>query len=160
MELIEVKVKSYNPKNPEIVGKRGGIASGMLPYLQDVAFQTYDLSMVYPDMRISSYLMMPDKAVNAAIDGLNQMFKVKRKGRSTDVEVSPRAFGVVSEIGNLLARVNVDEYVDLILSRPINFPGGSEFLPRITEYWAHEYEIDQRISTLEISRNGARVGCA
>ena len=145
MELIEVKAKSYNSKNPEIVGKRGGIASGMLPYLQDVAFQKYVLSKVYPDMRIASYLMMPDKSINAMVDGLNQLFKVKRQAHSTEVEVSPRAYEVIKNVDGLLAKVNVDEYVDLILSKPITFPGGSEYLPRIAEYWAHEYEVDQRI---------------
>ena len=145
MELIEVKAKSYNSKDPDIVGARGGIKAGMLPYLQDVAFQKYVLSKAYPDLVISSYLLMPDKSVNATLDGLNQLFKVKREGRSTDVEVDPRAYKVAAEAGLLLAKVNVDEYVDLILSKPIDFPGGSELLPQISTYWAHEYEADQKI---------------
>ena len=44
MELIEVKAKSYDSIDPQIVGARGGILAGMLPYLQDVAFQKYVLS--------------------------------------------------------------------------------------------------------------------
>ena len=38
-ELIEVKAKSYDSLNPEIEGKRKSISSGMLPYIQDAAFQ-------------------------------------------------------------------------------------------------------------------------
>jgi len=146
MELIEVKAKSYNSIDPQIVGARGGILAGMLPYLQDVAFQKYVLSKAYPDKAITSYLLMPDKAVDATIDGLNQLFKVKREGRSTEVEVNPRAYEIAKEAGTLLAKVNVDKYVDLILSKPISFPGGSGLLPALSEYWAHEYEVGQRIA--------------
>jgi hypothetical protein len=146
MELIEVKAKSYDSSDPQIVGARGGILAGMLPYLQDVAFQKYVLSKAHPDKTITSYLLMPDKAVNTTIDGLNQLFKVKREGRSTDVVINPRAYEVASEAGALLAKVNVDEFVDFILAKPIVFPGGSGLLPAISEYWAHEYENDERIS--------------
>ncbi len=145
MELIEVKAKSYDSSDPQIVGARGGILAGMLPYLQDVAFQKYVLSKAHPDKTIASYLLMPDKAVNTTIDGLNQLFKVKREGRSTDVVVNPRAYEVALEAGTLLAKVNVDEFVDFILAKPIAFPGGSGLLPAISEYWAHEYENDERI---------------
>ena len=145
MELIEVKAKSYDSSDPQIVGARGGILAGMLPYLQDVAFQKYVLSKAHPDKTITSYLLMPDKAVNTTIDGLNQLFKVKREGRSTDVVVNPRAYEVALEAGTLLAKVNVDEFVDFILAKPIAFPGGSGLLPAISEYWAHEYENDERI---------------
>jgi hypothetical protein len=145
MELIEVKAKSYNSKEPKILGARGGILSDMLPYLQDVAFQKYVLSQVYPQMTITSYLMMPDKSVKATIDGLNQLFKVKREGKNTEVTVAPRATEVIHEVGNVLAKVNVDEYVDMILANPISYPGGKEFLPKIADYWAHEYEEDQKI---------------
>ena len=145
MELIEVKAKSYDSSDPQIVGARGGILAGMLPYLQDVAFQKYVLSKAHPDKTITSYLLMPDKAVNTTIDGLNQLFKVKREGRSTDVVVNPRAYEVALEAGALLAKVNVDEFVDFILAKPIVFPGGSGLLPAISEYWAHEYENDERI---------------
>ena len=145
MELIEVKAKSYDSKNPEIMGKRGGILAGMLPYLQDVAFQKYVLSKAYPDKVITSYLMMPDKSVYSTIDGLNQLFKIHRVDKATHVEVSPRAYDVVEKAGELLAKVNVDQYVNMILSKPIEFPGGEDFLPAVAELWAHEYEIDKRI---------------
>lgn len=146
IELIEVKAKSYDSKNPEILGKKGGILAGMLPYLQDVAFQKYVLSKAFPDKVITSYLMMPDKSVYSTIDGLNQLFKIHRVDKTTDVEVSPKVYEVITEAGELLAKVNVDEYVDMILSNPIDFPGGEGNLPAIAEFWAHEYELDKKIS--------------
>lgn len=145
IELIEVKAKSYNSGEPKLLGARGEILSDMLPYLQDVAFQKYVLSQVYPQMTITSYLMMPDKSVKATINGLNQLFKVKRKGKNAEVAVAPRATEVIHEVGKLLAKVNVDVYVDRILANPITYPGGKEFLPKIADYWAHEYEVDQKI---------------
>ena len=38
-DLIEVKAKSYDSVKSSLRGKRGGIETGMKPYLQDVAFQ-------------------------------------------------------------------------------------------------------------------------
>ncbi len=38
---------------------------------------------------------MPDKAKVAAIDGLNQLFKVRRDGRSTEVIVMPGARNII-----------------------------------------------------------------
>ena len=44
VELIEVKAKSFDPTAESgFRGARGGIKSGMLPYLQDVAFQRHVL---------------------------------------------------------------------------------------------------------------------
>jgi hypothetical protein len=69
-ELIEVKAKSYNSAEPEIEGARAPILKAMLPYIQDVAFQKYVLSRAFPDSAISTYLMLPDKAVIARIINL------------------------------------------------------------------------------------------
>lgn len=146
MELIEVKAKSYDSNNPEILGARGGILKGMLPYIQDVAFQKYVLSKSYPGKVITSYLMMPDKAVQATIDGLNQLFKVRRIKKTTEVDVAPKAYDVIEQAGELLAKVNVDEYVDMIMSKPIEYPGGEEFLPAIADIWSQEYGQDVKIT--------------
>ncbi len=145
MELVEVKAKSYDSKNPEIIGARGGLLAGMLPYLQDVAFQKYVLSKAYPNKVITSYLMMPDKAVESSIDGLNQLFKVRRAQKTIEVEVNQKAYEVINQAGELLAKVNVDTYVNMILSKPIEFPDGEGYLPAIAELWAHEYREDKKI---------------
>ena len=60
-ELIEVKAKSYDSKNPGIEGSKGQILSEFLPYIQDVAFQKYVLTQAFPSYTVTSYLMMPDK---------------------------------------------------------------------------------------------------
>lgn len=145
-ELIEVKAKSYNSDNPEIEGVRTPILSGMLPYIQDVAFQKFVLSQRFPDAPIASYLMMPDKAVNATLDGLNQLFKVKRAGRSTEVIASPDAGKLVDQNSPLLAKVNVDQYVDIVMRDGIQFPGGHSSLAELAEDWSKSYRDDIKIA--------------
>ena len=39
IELIEVKAKSYDSEDPNFFGKRTPIKSGILPYIEDIAFQ-------------------------------------------------------------------------------------------------------------------------
>ena len=68
-ELIEVKAKSYNSTNPEIVGARGDLLSGMRAYIEDVAFQAHVLRSALPAAQVKTYLMMPDKAVKVNVDG-------------------------------------------------------------------------------------------
>src|SRR5690606_6602662 len=56
-ELIEVKAKSYDPRDPGFLNKRdGSIASGMRPYLQDVAFQKWILQQRFPKAQIRTFL--------------------------------------------------------------------------------------------------------
>lgn len=143
-ELIEVKSKSFDSRDPKIEGVRGGINSKMLPYLNDVAFQTYVLRQAHPNMDVSSFLMMPDKVKAATIDGLNQMFKIVRTSKYPIVVVNASARKeTVGE--SVLALVNVDEWVSRILSNEIEFPGGKGLLPKITEDWAAAYKNDTRI---------------
>ena len=145
-ELIEVKAKSYNSIDPQIEGVRTPILSGMLPYIQDVAFQKFVLSQRFPDKAIASYLMMPDKAVNATIDGLNQLFKVKRAGRSTEVIASPNTKKFVDQNNSLLAKVNADQYVDVVMRDGIQFPGGHSSLAELVEDWSKSYRDDIKIA--------------
>ena len=153
-ELIEVKAKSYDSLNPEIERVRTPILSGMLPYLQDVAFQKYVLAQAFPGSAIASYLMMPDKSVNATIDGLNQLFKVRRKERSTEVIQLAGAEQAVARNPSLLAKVNVDRFVDSIMNGGIEYPGGHAALPHLAAEWSKEYELDQKIAPV------LHAGCA
>ncbi len=108
-ELIEVKAKSYDSLNPEIAGKRKSISSGMLPYIQDAAFQTWVLKQTLPQANITTFLMMPNKAHPATINGVNQMFKIGERSQVTlniPQDLDTRALAEV-----LLAKVCVDQYV-------------------------------------------------
>ena len=152
-DLIEVKAKSYNTKNPDIESKRGGISSGMLPYIQDVAFQKWVLQQAYPKAEITSFLMMPDKAHTADIDGVNQIFKFS--GRS-NVEVNnPNGVDLKGLAENLLAKVCVNQYVHQVLSNPIVYPGGEDYIQNISVKFADAYQADLPIPPVIGSHCGA-----
>jgi hypothetical protein len=149
LQLIEVKAKSYNSAEPEILGARGGITSDMLPYIQDVAFQKYVVSQAMPQARIQCFLMMPNKAVAATVNGLNQCFKVIRHEKSTKVLTLPQTQALVDASPDLLALVSVDAYIDMVMAAPLSSPGGQggpqDFLPQVVARWAQAYEADEKI---------------
>jgi len=146
VELIEVKAKSFDSTDPfAIRSKRGGIDTGFLPYLQDVAFQAYLFGLAFPQLQVSSYLMMPDKAKPCTVNGLNQRFKIHRNGGQPRVEVAPGTD--LSSIGEpILKLVNVDEFVAEILLQPIQVPGQSGLLADLTKSWAQSYRDDKKIA--------------
>jgi hypothetical protein len=90
VELIEVKSKSFDSTTDRgFRGARGGIHSGMKPYLQDVAFQRHVLGLAYPHLRASSLLMLADKVKTCSVDGMNQRFRIRRVGARPGVTVTP-----------------------------------------------------------------------
>ncbi len=142
-ELIEVKAKSFNSREPKLENSRGNIDSGMLPYIQDAAFQTWVLQQAFPDADISTWLMMPDKAQSLAIDGINQMFKIK-PGNDVDI-CAPANLDLKAVANTLLTKVDVNKYVWQMLHSPIEFPGGLQPLAEIAPIWAAAYRGDQRV---------------
>lgn len=143
-ELIEVKAKSYNSQQPEIEGAKGGIKLGMLPYIQDAAFQTWVLQQAFPNARITTALMMPDKARLAPVGGINQMFKVDHRSR---VEIrAPAGLDMKHLAETLLAKVCVDGYVAQVLGAPLDYPGGPASLGDAAAAWAEAYQHNRRIA--------------
>ena len=84
IQLIEVKAKSWNPKEDSFWGKRdkNTITKNIVKYVYDVAFQKWvvvnALKEQYPGetFNVKAFLMMADKSKVAPIDGINQMFKI------------------------------------------------------------------------------------
>ena len=143
-ELIEVKAKSYDSLKPEIEGARGGIKSGMLPYIQEVAFQKWVLQQALPKAEIATFLMMPDKNKATDVDGLNQMFKIGE--RSTVVANIPDGVDAKNIAETLLAKMSMDKYVAYILSKPLAYPGGEAPLSEMAAIWASAYKVDAKIA--------------
>lgn len=145
IELIEVKAKSFDSSAERgFRSTRGGIKSGMLPYLQDVAFQRHVLGLAYPQLRASSFLMLADKAKTGSVDGLNQRFRIRRVDGSPVVTVAPGTDE--GTIGTpVLSCVNVDDMVDEILCDPIKAPGVEGTLSELSAIWAEHYRTDAPI---------------
>ena len=144
LELIEVKAKSYNSVNPEILGARGRILSDMRPYIEDVAFQAYVLRSAFPNATVKTFLMMPDKSVTVDISGLNQLFKIVRDGNRSKVIASSEA-NTVKVNHNILALVPMDEYVDMINQDGVKYLGYNKDLPLLAEEWSQAYQADRKI---------------
>jgi hypothetical protein len=116
IKLIEVKAKSFNPNEENnFVGKRGSLVSSWKPYLFDLAFQKYVAQKAYPELQFEAYLLMADKTKKAAIDGLNQLFRIPNNGNPR-TDIINRVHALV-EIGNsVLSETNVDGIVNDIIN--------------------------------------------
>jgi len=117
VELIEVKSKSFDPEDPDILNKSGFISSGWRPYIYDVSFQTWVTREAFPEWKVEPYLMLADKSSEASIEGLNQLFKTKRSGdRNLTVTVAEH-IKEKSQLGDeILIRVPVRNYMEMVLA--------------------------------------------
>jgi hypothetical protein len=145
-DLIEVKAKSYDSVKSSLRGKRGGIETGMKPYLQDVAFQKWVLQQAIPSASISTFLMMPDKSKIAPIDGINQIFKINQN-RSVNVRV-PVDTDLKAIAQNILYKLPVDEFTQEILNSPLQFAGGEMPFAEACNTWALAYAEDRKIQPI------------
>lgn len=153
IELFEVKSKSFDPAEEPFLTKNGkGISSTWKPYLYDVAFQKFVMARALPGFTIEAHLMLANKTAVCTVDGLNQMFPLrKEKGRMratareglTSADVCP----------HVLVKVPVDDVIDLIWAggfdaasdeqRPpsAKSPSFEDFAQRL----ADAYKKDQRL---------------
>jgi len=142
-ELIEVKAKSIDPRDESpFFGKRGGLLSGWKPYLYDVAFQHYVLAGAFPNGTINCFLMLADKHVQCATDGLNQKFKITRDNNRLGVAVS-HTLSMQDLEHKVLVKVPVDEPVEYIYEQLHD--DDKSFTDHI-QHLARGYENDDKIS--------------
>jgi len=149
IELIEVKAKGW-PGREAILAKKGGLkkSSGFIPYLYDIAYQTWVVRNACPSFHITPFLGVMNKDAKTSVDGLNQHFKIVRQGKSffvkTDGELTKADLG--SEI---ILKEDVREFVELILSGTdqediLESRGGKTF-----EAWLHwlaeQYHHDRKV---------------
>ena len=113
--LIEVKAKSVDPTNPNLMNKDdNGPTREWNPYLQDVSFQHHVLEKTYPGCSINCYLLLVDKTVASPVDGLHTSLRIVRDARNRQ-SISVNADFASTELEpRLLALINVDEAVQWI----------------------------------------------
>ena len=79
LDLIEVKAKSFDGKDSmNFLNKSGNLDTGWVPYVYDVAFQKYVITMAHPQFQVRSYLLLADKNAKATVNELNQKFLIVR----------------------------------------------------------------------------------
>ena len=149
IELIEVKAKSYDSEDPYFFGNKTPIKSNILPYMEDIAFQKYVVSKTFPNADVKAFFMMPDKAVTAKTDGLNQCFRISNVNGLKTVNETSFALEQVEANSNLLKKVPVDKYIDIIMENPLDYPGSErnsdDYLPQRSSIWAEAYRDDKKI---------------
>lgn len=153
IDLIEVKAKSFDSRNVHAFrGKQGQLDAGMLPYLQDVAFQKHVIAMAHPAWQIRSHLMLADTALRCSVSGLNQRFKIRSApGGRHEVWVAPGT--TPDTLGDpVLTAVCVDEWVDEILAGCLTTDLGDLPFAQAVQHWANHVVADTRIP----ARIGAR----
>lgn len=112
-ELIEVKSKSIDGEQYFLKGD-AIFNRDWKPYIEDVAYQTYVLKEKFPNSKIDSFLMLPDKSKTTNIEGLINWFKLVNVNqtdtfRSVDVEFT----GDLARLkeGHILSVYNVNSLV-------------------------------------------------
>ncbi|CAM3006792.1 DUF2779 domain-containing protein [Flavobacterium frigoris] len=134
IKLIEVKAKSFDPTDENsFIGKRGGLVSDWKPYLFDVAFQKYVVQKVLPQQQVEAYFLMADKTKKAAIDGLNQLFRIPNNGNPrTDIIQKTTS---LEEIGaSVLSEINVDTIINDIIQNKYKYYENLNFEEAITTF--------------------------
>jgi hypothetical protein len=148
VELIEVKSKSFDPNREDhsFRGKRGGIRSTWLPYLQDVAFQAYVLRAVHPELEVRPFLLLVDPTVPCSVEGLGAAIRVERDANNRPQVAVDAAFDVMRLRPALLKAHDVSEYVHEILEGPVETPEGmfgfDEYVVRMAAAIVADRKID------------------
>jgi hypothetical protein len=135
LDIIEVKSKSYDPYDEGFFKTSQGFASKTLPYLLDVAFQTYVARLALPRLDVRSFLLLPDKSKAATVGGLNQLFPVIKldstKRRVTCVPIEGLTLDKVGE--PLLTLLDVTDLVNELLQQVFDIPGMSGSIPQLAQ---------------------------
>ncbi len=125
IDLIEVKAKSWHPDTDNFVGSKpeGCVQGGIRSYVYDVAFQKYvvtqALEKMYPceTFTVRARLMMADKSKTADINGLNQLFKIKKVGNQAEVERANSIDQVLAQSHvQVLTAFDVDDLCDRVIA--------------------------------------------
>lgn len=117
LHLIEVKAKSFDERTDSFTKKNGGVASDVLPYVYDVAFQKYVVEQAMPGYKVKASLMMADKSKQADIDHLNQLFAIRKDkdGRSVIEVAEDAAMRLQESQTQVLSAFDVDALCERII---------------------------------------------
>jgi hypothetical protein len=144
IELIEVKSKSFDPIDDHLfIGKMGKVVSSWKPYLFDVAFQKFVMQACFPEWRIKSFMMMADKSKEASIDGLNQLFRISKKGEGrTGIK---KKVATIEETGDsVLGRKDVSGIIQDIEENKFRYHDNLTFQDSI-KLFKEKYEKDEYV---------------
>jgi hypothetical protein len=148
VKLIEVKAKSIDPTEDEVFYDKAALKRGKrklkskwVPYLEDVAFQTYVARKNFPSLSFTPYLMFADKSKAATVEGLNQKFLLLQKSNGRQ-EVRVKDGTDAEAVGEqILCRICVTAEVELL-----HQGDGGKSYESIVSGLASAYAQDQMIA--------------
>ncbi|KAL7529736.1 hypothetical protein ACHAXR_003128, partial [Thalassiosira sp. AJA248-18] len=122
LRLIEVKSKSWDSRHTVeskmLTANKKSIKSTYLPYIQDIAFQKMVCSLAYPEVNVTSFLMLPDRAKKMKSSSGHEGLAGNRE---------PSVEETMQTIDDSIASlVPVDELVEIALSSEVSYPGSSK----------------------------------
>jgi hypothetical protein len=134
IDLIEVKSKSYDEEDETkaIMNGRNEIRASWLPYLHDIAFQTFVIRLARPEWQVTPHLLLVNKAALAPIDGINSLFFCRSDERGNPIVSAPSGVPEAVLTSGLLKKHDVSQQVASILSAEYD---GETFAQR-AERWA------------------------
>ena len=152
IHLFEVKAKSWDNQVEFLKTGKKGPNKGKISlekewsiYLYDVAFQKWVVSKANPGKTVVAHLVLADKTVDVTIEGLNQLFKIERKGSRIDIKVQP---GVIrTDLGRIpLKVINVEEECAWIYTNPVEIELDGEWeFEKLIYFLAEKYKANERI---------------
>ncbi len=125
IKLYEVKAKSWDEeveflKNITRGPNKGEttIPADWKEYMYDIAFQKYVVQKANPTKKVLAYIVLADKTKSTTVDGLNQMFKIKRTGNKINIDIQP---GITkNDLGDIpLKTINVDDVCTFIYANNV-----------------------------------------
>lgn len=146
IELIEVKAKSFRGRDSmDLINSRRQLDSKWVPYVYDAAFQKYVVTQSFPQFDIHAYLMLADKNARTSVDGLNQMFLI-RKDKAGNPVITRKAGIEKADAGDkILIKVNVDDVIERIYAgTDTEQVRDISFTDRIKQL-AEAYQLDRKI---------------
>ena len=152
LHIYEVKAKSWDEKvqflkparKKEDKGKYN-IDTKWAPYLYDIAFQKYVVQKANPKKKVRAHIILADKTQAVSINGLNQIFKIKKTDSRIQIEV--QAGITQQDLGTIpLKVINVDEVCEWIYINPVKIDMVGEWgFEHLIYYLAEKYNANERI---------------
>ena len=161
IKLYEVKAKSWDDDVEFLKTIARGPHKGEITidgewkeYMYDIAFQKYVVQKANPTKTVITYIVLADKTKSTTVEGLNQMFKIKREQKRIEIEIKP---GITKkDLGEIpLKVVNVDDVCTHIYANYVNIdlahPKGEEWnFEDLVYFLSDKYNANERVWTNKV----------
>jgi hypothetical protein len=159
IRLYEVKAKSWDEQvvflKSGVRGKNKGrqyLEKDWSIYLYDIAFQKWVVSKANPRKKVIAHLVLADKTTDTTIEGLNQLFKIDRKG--TRINITVREGINRQDLGRIpLKVINVEQECDWIFANPVSIELEDQMgFVDLVHFLAEKYLDNERVWSNQLGR--------